>query len=85
MDLETCRIRLDGASYHFYKASSKPAGNRKPELAEWIHRKDVKDWLAKDSTKKWLEQKNLDPSPTSTAVVLKDVAKKYADRSRWTI
>ncbi|KAF9127502.1 hypothetical protein BGX30_014769 [Mortierella sp. GBA39] len=41
--LEKCRIHFDGASYHFHKASSKPAGNKKADLAEWIQREDFKD------------------------------------------
>jgi len=62
MGLGKCRIHLDGASYHFRKASSKPTGNRK---AEWIQRKkNVKNWLAKDSTKRWLEQKDVSPKGT---------------------
>ncbi|KAF9125489.1 hypothetical protein BGX30_000447 [Mortierella sp. GBA39] len=64
MGLEKCLIHLDGASYHLHKANSKPASNRKPDLAEWIQRDDVARWLAKDSTKRWLEQDNLDPTPT---------------------
>ena len=85
MGLEKCRIHLDGASYHFHKANSKPASYRRADLAEWIQRENVREWLAKDSTTRWLEQKNLQPSPTSTAIVLKVVAKRYSDRSKWTI
>ncbi|KAG0264826.1 hypothetical protein BGZ95_003519, partial [Linnemannia exigua] len=80
--LKKCCIHLDGASYHSYKASSKPAGNRKAEYAEWIQRKDVKDWLAKDLDEK---MGGTDDFRSFIDLILKDIAKKYADRSRWTI
>ena len=46
MDLENCRIHLDGASYHFHKTAARPAGKAKLEdLRNWAEWPDVKVWL----------------------------------------
>jgi len=50
MGLNSCRIHLDGASYHFHTTTAKPAGNANlSDLRECAKRPDVKAWLEKEN------------------------------------